>query len=235
MARLVATSPQTPRQPYHQPLPPVSERLLGPASEFANLSPSECRRRLSQAGLNKDSFERRGPTNGVATPLRIVAPVGGVRFIVPPAGSPYGTLDCRQALLWMKIAPVLVEHRVASIRIDNFYRNRARIRAGKKSQHAYGLAADVVSITLEDGRVLDVEDDFLGKRGSPVCGPRATISAPPGVGAEKIEKAVLMRNWVCDLARRGAFHHILTPNYNAAHRDHLHLDIKRDNRWLSVD
>jgi hypothetical protein len=137
--------------------------------------------------------------------------------------------------LWIELAPLLVEHQVQSIRIDNFYRNSARIRAGKKSQHAYGLAADVVSFTLQDGRVLDVEEHFMGRMGDPVCGPDAALVPPPGASTDQVDRAIRLRNLVCDLARRGAFHHMLTPNYNRAHRNHLHLDIQRDNKWLSVN
>jgi hypothetical protein len=43
-----------------------------------------------------------------------------------------------------------------------------------------------------------------------------------------------LRNIVCAAARAGLFHHVLTPNYDAAHRDHLHLDIKRDARSVVV-
>jgi hypothetical protein len=38
---------------------------------------------------------------------------------------------------------------------------------------------------------------------------------------------------VCDIVRSGLFHHVLTPSYDAAHRDHLHLDIKREG-WAVI-
>lgn len=209
--------------------------MRGPASRYANLSPAECRARLKKADPEGKIFKRYGPMNGVATPLRVVGPISGVTFQVPPTNTSFGILDCRQALLWIEIAPIFFEHQVRSVRIDNFYRNSARIRAGRKSQHAYGLAADVVSVTLEDGREIDVEDDFLGRLGEPVCGADAAVHPVAGGPSEQVDKAIRVRNLVCDLARRGAFHHVLTPNYNAAHRNHLHLDIQRDNHWLSVN
>lgn len=235
VASQAATSPETQKRPYHTPLPPLVERLKGPASRYANLSPGECQRRLKQADPAGEMFARAGPTNGVATPLRVAGPISGVTFRVPPVKSTFGVLDCRQALLWIETAPIWAEHQIESIRIDNFYRNGARIRAGKKSQHAYGLAADIVAVTLKDGREVEVEQDFLGALGEPVCGPRARVVAPPGTTPDHLDKAIRLRNLVCDLARRGAFHHMLTPNYNAAHRDHLHFDLQRDNRWMSVD
>lgn len=214
------------RHPYHEPIPPVSELSRGVAQEYANLSPGECARRLKSRGL---PFRRAGATSGVATPLRFSGALGEVQFLVPPDKSPFGLIDCRLALVLSELVPLLRRHEVKAVRIDNFYRPGARLPTKKssKSQHAHALAADVVSVTLDDGTLLDVERDFHGERGRPVCGPDAYLE-PPSLAA------VRLRNLTCELARSGAFHHVLTPNYDVAHRNHLHLDIKRDYRWFSV-
>lgn len=236
VATQVAVSPATQRHPFHEPLPSVEERLKGPASRFANLSPTECRKQLKLTGELGKAFKAQGPTNGIANPMRFVGPLGSVKFQVPPLNTTFGLLDCRQALLWIQLLPLLEKHKIAKIRIDNFYRNGARIsQRGKKSQHSYGLAADVVSMTLTDGRDLDVKEDFLGQRGEPPCGPKAAIRPRKGTTSEQVEEAIIFRNFVCELASTGSFHHILTPNYNKAHESHLHLDLKRDNKWFSVD
>jgi hypothetical protein len=207
-------------------LPTLSELEQAPASEVANLSPAECRRRLEEAGL---SVERvRSNVSGIAVPLRITGPLGEVEFRVPPARTPFGLLDCRLALILARLTEVLVEHEVAAVRIDNFYRPRARLPGRRaRSQHAHGLAADVVEFVLQDGRTLHVERDWQGARGAPPCGPDAELTEPT-------EEALRLRNLVCAIAAKGLFHHILTPNYDAAHRDHLHLDIKRDAKWFGV-
>lgn len=235
VATTVAQSKDLPRHPFHESVPAVQERLKGPASNFANFSQGECRKQLNLTGEFKEAFGKVGPQNGVATPLRFVAPLGGVTFQVPPPKVNFGVLDCRQALLWIQLLPVLDRHNIAKIRIDNFYRNQSRIGRGRKSQHAYGLAADVVSITLKDGRELKVSEDFLGRRGEPPCGPQAAIWRRKTSTDDQVEKAILLRNFVCELGRMGAFHHILTPNYNKAHESHLHLDLKRDNKWFSLE
>lgn len=235
--------------PFQQPIPAVEVLLKGPASSYGNLAPAECNRRLS-AAAGHEAFVKVGPSNGIAAPYRVVGPILGVNFIVPPKKSPFGVLDCRQALLWLELAPILVSHGVVSVQIDNFYRNHARVRPGRKSQHAYGLAADVTAIvfgplseptTSKTGAAIpdgsgraDVEDDFLGQLGQAVCGPEARIIPKSDSDVAQLARATRMRNLVCDLARRGAFHHILTPNYNQAHRNHLHLDLQRDNKWFSV-
>ncbi len=208
-------------------MPSTSELAKGAAMTRANLSEGDCRNRLKESEL---PFERhRGPAKGIANPVRVVAPIHGVTFQVPPKSTSFGLLDCRLALTLEDFARVLSEHDVVQVRIDNFYRRGARLptKRHRRSQHAYGLAADVVSFTLRDGRVLDIEADWHGDRGQAVCGETSAV-------ADEDEKGVLLRNLVCAIARTGMFHHILTPNYDRAHRNHLHLDIKRDNAWFSV-
>jgi len=208
-------------------MPDVAELLEGSAMRLANLPPSTC---LEQVRRDKLPFKRCGKVDSIAAPLRFSGELGEVTFQVPPEKTPFGLIDCRLALVLSDITPLLRAHHVRSVRIDSFYRPRARLPAGhgKKSQHAYALAADVVSVTLDDGRELDVERDFHGRLDAPVCGPEAFLEP-------ETDEAVRLRNLVCDMARRGAFHHMLTPNHDHAHRNHLHLDIKRGNKRFSLD
>ena len=74
----------------------------------------------------------------------------------------------------------------------------------RPSEHARANALDVASVTLADGRTVSVEADWDGQ------GPNGT------------EGSALLR-----LLRQGAcrvFSTVLTPDYNDAHKDHLHLD-----------
>lgn len=217
----------TTRAPFRAPLPEASRLLSGPAMKNANLSPAACKAKLVAAKAPV-TFLRHA--SGVATPTRIQGPLGGVTYKTAPASTPYGIIDCRLVLTLLDAAALLRSHDVVSVRIDNFYRSGARLprHRTKKSQHAYALAADVVSLTLEDGTVLDVEHDFHGKIGEPVCGPEARLSS-------KDPKSLALRNLACDLGRSGLFHHILTPNHDRAHNNHLHMDIARDNKWFCVE
>lgn len=218
--------PEPIRHAFHTPLPTLEELASGAASKWANLSPADCRKRLSTLKLPVERVG--GPAPGVATPLRITGPMGDVHFQVPPARTPFGMLDCRLALVLAEMAEVLAEHDVVRVRIDNFYRPRARLPRRKAlSQHAHGLAADVVEFVLRDGVVLNVENDWQGNRGEPPCGPDAQL-------IEETERSVRLRNLVCAIAAKGLFHHILTPSYDPAHRDHVHMDIKRDKKWFGV-
>jgi hypothetical protein len=131
-------------------------------------------------------------------------------------------LDCRLVLALDELARVLELHGVVKVHVDNLYRPRARLPGKRKpSQHAHGLAVDVRALELGDGRLLVVERDWSGPTATPPCGPGSGLEA-------RSEEAVALRNIVCDIVRQGVFHHVLTPSYDAAHRDHVHMDIKRD-------
>lgn len=72
--------------------------------------------------------------------------------------------------------------------------------AGTWSEHATGNAIDVSGFVLADGRSVTVRDDWRG------TGPRARF----------LHAA---RDAAC-----GTFGTVLSPDYNAAHADHFHLD-----------
>lgn len=227
-AELQPEPPEPPaRHPFHEPLPPRVLPSRSSAMLNANLAPWQCRRELQRRKL---PFRRdRRPAKGVAEAYRVDGPLHGVTFVTPRSPSPYGVLDCRLALTLDDLARVLAERGVARVRIDNFYRPGARLPGTRrKSQHGYGLAIDLVSLTLADGTTLDVEQDWGSGIGVVACGPEAALENPT-------ERSVALRNLACAIAAAGLFHHILTPGYDRAHRNHLHLDIKRGEKTLLIE
>jgi hypothetical protein len=225
------TEPAEPKAPEPRVIHPFHEPLLGHANASAtrhgNLSPAAC---LAELGRRKLATKRvGGNVRGIATPLRLNGPIRGVRIAAPGAGSRHGILDCRLVLAIDELARIAAKHGVVAVRADNFYRPGAHLPGKRRtrSQHAHGLAMDVTSFELADGRRLVVERDWQGAIGARACGPEAELDEPS-------ETAVLLRNLVCELAREGVFHHLLTPGFDPAHRTHLHLDIKRDARATIV-
>lgn len=76
---------------------------------------------------------------------------------------------------------------------------------GNWSEHATGNAIDIAGFVLEDGRRISVLRDWAGE------GPEAAFLRE-------------VRSGACE-----AFATVLSPDYNAAHADHFHLD--QDSRW----
>jgi hypothetical protein len=163
---------------------------------------------------------------------RAILEDGGVRFAVEPdrvAGScatrdtvrlqgvtlapAAPVMTCKEALayaFWTRHAvqpaaraelgePILRVEHYGTYACRNMY-GRA---TGMRSQHAYANALDVAAFRTASGRRISVRTDFRDE------GPRGRF---------------LRR------ARDGAcpwFRAVLSPDYNAAHADHLHLDMGR--------
>lgn len=213
---------------YAEPLPSPIVSKTSPASRLAGLSGAQCLAEVARRKLSVTRF--RGAAVGVATPVRLTGPMGGVRFVAPGGKSPYGILDCRLALALSELAPLLKRYEVVEARIDNMYRPHAHLPGKKKpSQHSFGLAADLTRLKRADGSELVVERDFQGAIGEPVCGEGARARA------ELSSDAAALRDLVCQASRSGLFHHILTPNHDQAHRDHFHLDIARGARQRLIE
>lgn len=139
-------------------------------------------------------------TGGAVTPLR----PGGLTMQCPLAVR-YVIWD-RQVL--QPTAEAMYGSRVAAV--NNFGTYSCRRIYGSQdvqdrpSEHARANALDVASVTLEDGRTVSVLNDWSGQ------GPNGTE------GSGFLRR---IRDGACRI-----FSTVLTPDYNEAHRDHLHLD-----------
>ncbi len=78
---------------------------------------------------------------------------------------------------------------------------------GKLSEHAYANAVDVAAFVLKDGRRISVLGGWNAD------------------GAEGARQARFLRSVRASACRR--FNTVLSPDYNAAHRDHFHFDMGR--------
>ncbi len=203
---------------FRRPLPELA--ATAPAMRYAALTDTECAKEIARRGL---PFERsKQAAGGVSSAWRFNGPLHGVRFVTPGAPSLFGVLDCRLALSLDDMAEVLARHGVVGVRVDNFYRPNAHLPGKKKkSQHASAMAIDMTALELADGTKLTPPADWHAPIGSVSCGPDAVLESTD-------PRALVLRDMVCDVARSGAFHHLLTPSYDAAHQSHFHFDISRD-------
>lgn len=96
--------------------------------------------------------------------------------------------------------------------------------AAPGTRHPAGLAIDVGMLHKRDGRWISVARDFHGRIGAKTCGD----GAPMPNNALAVE----LRALVCESAALGIFTYVLTPDYNAAHADHMHMEIKPGVKWF---
>lgn len=92
------------------------------------------------------------------------------------------------------------------------------------TRHPAGLAIDVGLLHKRDGTWLNVARHFQGHIGDKTCGE--------GVKVPEQAEARELRSIVCEASDLGVFTYVLTPNYNAAHADHYHMEIKPSVRWF---
>jgi hypothetical protein len=202
-----------------------------PAVRYAKLDPTACEAELTR---RKVGFTRAAPARGVAMPIRLTGPIRGIRFhsALPPAQratSPYELLDCRLAVALDDFAAILERYDVREVVHYSAYRPPPKAHpAGKPvKEHEAGLALDAAKFIRGDGSTLEVERDFHGRIGARTCGP--------GTGpAPATAEAVALRNIVCEAADQHLFHVLLTPDFNWAHRNHMHLEVRAGVGWFLV-
>lgn len=165
----------------------------------------QCRELLARAGVR---FVAVGPLElgqcGYRDGIQLTA--GGARTIFLHPDRPKMACPVAAALSmweWNVVQPAAIRsfgQRVVTFEQLGTYNCRSIAGRGALSQHAHARAIDIAGFVLADGRRITVAQDWNGGGG----------------------KAAFLRE-----ARDGAcglFSTTLSPDYNAAHRDHLHLD-----------
>lgn len=162
------------------------------------------------------------PGMPVQNPLPRLGPSNGsvVGSIGPVAIQPTATLACPIVSVldrWIaeSVQPAAMRWlgaRVVEIKQISAYSCRSRNGDGtsKISEHAFGNALDIAAFVLADGRRISVKD---GWRGMP-------------------EEQQFLREIQGSACER--FTTVLAPGSNAAHYDHIHVDLRRRNRGRDI-
>lgn len=226
-----ATPRETPSAPHSvvvpSPASPTEAGALPSGRGIANLSADACLAVLRAKGVSFDALAAEDAI-GVRTPVRVLGPIGGVT-IAPrndPSRSPHAIVDCRLALAVLVWAPTLRAAHIAKIEHYSAFRANARIGgAGATSAHASAMALDAALFHTDDGQVLDVLVDWADRtRGADPCTPRDGEPA----------RSHILRSVVCEAVRADLFQVVLTPHHDAAHQNHVHLELRPGVTWSFV-
>lgn len=183
--------------------------------------PSDCEGMLGALGIEFTS----GPDNlGVPTPVTVTMPVRGIWYRYGNSENRRQTwfMDCELALSMWRAGEVFAADGVTEVRDYGIYNYRCIDQSveppcpgSELSMHAYAQAIDIAGLVDGAGTTYSVNNDW-------VIDPDAeeTCSAPTAD-----PKDAFLHQVVCDLYTARVFNYYLTPNYNAAHRDHWHLDL----------
>jgi hypothetical protein len=94
------------------------------------------------------------------------------------------------------------------------------------SQHALAMAIDIAAVEKADGTRYVVNDDWII---DPLPTGEDTCSVVPAAGDQNL----LLHGFLCSMADLEIYRILLTPNYNAAHRNHFHVDLTPgDGAWV---
>lgn len=202
-----------------------------PAYRFAGYQGEECLAELDRRAV---PYTRAADREGVDMPVRLTGPLHGVSFTLAnrtpeqAATAPAAVLDCRLALALDELGSFLSERGIREVGYRAAYRavDGQNVKPGQR--HPAGLAMDVLWFGRSDGVRLSVARDFHGQVGAKTCGRNAQRPQPG------TERALELRQLLCDLGSRRWFNLVLTPNYDRDHHDHVHLEVRRFVRWFLV-
>lgn len=239
---LALVAPETSDAKNRYALEPPSVETK-PAYRYALMADDDC---LDELRRRKVPFQEVGPTGQIARPIRLTGPVRGVSFKLSPRPEPVGfdpefgtatppemrapasIADCRLGLAIDDLARVVERHDIVEVEYLSMFRQKGVGWVKKGKRHPSGRAIDVSSLKRKDGKVFSVAYDWHGRVGQKTCGEGAAKPTKDTEGAQ------FLREIACELDDGGAFNLVLTPNYDAGHRDHFHLEVRSDVRWFLV-
>ncbi len=192
----------------------------------ARREPALCLAALARTGMQYDLLPDRDAGAGCGLQNAVRLRDAGVRLGSSPS------LSCPMALsffMWehhalqpaaerrFGQAVVAVEH-LGSYACRNINRGEGAVPGAQRSRHATADALDVAGLVLADGRRITV---LQGWALAGASGASDALSASRATGQDD-PAALLLRD-----AHQGAcrfFDGVLGPDYNAAHRNHFHLE-----------
>lgn len=184
------------------------------------IEPSDCRGALALYGV---AYEDGPVREGVEDGITATVPINGISYRVLGANAPRATLfaDCRLILSLARAASTFRYHGIVEVSDLGVYNYRC-IGSGTPpncpqgmSQHAFAMGIDLAGFTYDDGTFASVNDDWVI---DPDAQETCDAAVEPGVDAE-------LHDLICDLKAERTWNIVLTPNYNADHRNHFHVDL----------
>lgn len=198
---------------------PVAEAAIDVVVEAP--ATADCYEWLDLYGLQWEA----GPSReGAPDPVTVTTPINGITHRYVSNEGPRDTffMDCTLAVSLARAAPFLHERGVWEL-VDIGVYNYRCIGGGEPpdcpngiSEHAYARAIDIAGVTADDGTFYSVNDDWVIDPDTEETCEAATEGA----------KDAFLHELICAMKDDGVWNIVLTPNYNDAHRNHFHVDLK---------
>lgn len=230
---LAAAAPAAAANEYLE-APSEAEVLASPAYRYANMDDQRAvTAELERRAVPYEVVEPK-PV-GVRQPIRLTGPLHGVvvHSSLAPAErqqSVFEIMDARLALALDDFCAVLARHDVVEVVHFTIYRPGSgghQDEGAAQTRHPGGMAIDVGALKKRSGQWLTIQAHWPALVGAKTCGS----------GARRLEgdHGRELVSIVCEMADERSFQYMLTPHFNAAHADHLHLEIKPAVKWFLVN
>jgi len=188
---------------------------------ITELSLASCHDWLDLYGVE---FTTAGATPGVVDPVTAKMPINGMQYKVSGNTNNRSTMfgDCRLIKSVAEASASFRDRDIELVTDIGIYNYRCIGGVGTPpncpngiSQHAYAMAIDLAGFTTKDGTFYSVNDDWVIDPDS-----QDTCMAPTEPGKDQF-----LHELICELKARDVWTIVLTPNYNADHRNHFHVDL----------
>ncbi len=156
-------------------------------------------------------------TCDVDHPVRVEGVLHGVAYRYASLDAPPKTLFAACPLAWalVRTADELAAQGTTDLIHLGIYNCRVISGTAKLSQHGLANALDIAAVTTPDGQLAVVLDDWEKDTPMPTTDKGAYLK------------------WLANtLYDEEIFHIILTPDYNAAHANHFHVDLTPGSHFL---
>ena len=189
-----------------KPLSPADPVGLATHAKVAAVGGDACRALLTQHGVSFQNVP--DSTDGAFCAIHDAVLISGGTAALHPIGA---VMTCQEALafaVWERqvVQPAAANTLGSSVSVINHFGSYQCRRmygqpTGDVSQHALANAIDIAGFELADGTKVTVANDW-------------NDPGPKGVFLHQV------RQGAC-----GVFSVVLSPDYNTAHQNHLHLDM----------
>ena len=199
----------------------IPEDVEGPEP----VDPSTCQQQLIDLGISftiatnpKDSpKDKPNLICDIQDPIKVTGTMHGVNYRYSSMDKPVKAMfmTCPLALALEKTALILSENGVSDVLHWGVYNCRVISGTNTLSQHGLANAIDIRSLVTDAGEVYEVLTDW-----------EKNTDVPMTEAGEYLKwfAQSLYTDWI--------FNVILTPDYNAAHKDHFHVDLTPGSHFL---
>lgn len=187
---------------------------------------TSCHAMLDALGLD---WAPASATRGIADPVRVQPIIGGVAFRYVSRSEPTAMLmDCELGVRLHRLTEILTPYGIDEVVHIGIYNYRCigggdpDVDGCTPSQHAFARAIDLHAFGVAGSEpTFSTELDWVITTAGDSC-PIPSSS----------EEDRVLKELACTMWAERIFEIVLTPNYNAAHRNHFHVDMTAGSMFL---